>query len=354
MILWTVPVSAATAPLDHPWQNLPWPIELNRWPHQFGPNFGQFQDLGSRYFHGGQDILSFPGAEVRTPVGGVLGGGYYSYRDLPTGHSEKSLVTLREHLEDGTEAPWGKRFFEVSVTTDEGYRLEFHHVDPENLPEEIRQGIFNGTRVSAGAVVGFVIDFDHEEFGVSYDHIHYNVYSPDNHPINPMQISAAIEDTRPPQISLIGYGGKDRCRSHLGEFFDLYGPSTQFIPSDSGYLVVQVSDHLDNNSISQGPTMFEVEFVGHSKVTYDFRNSLFDEIGEPYNIRQMFQEDMCAGVPDVALPIAGSSFSQSYLKVAIPREFSGTAVIRAGDFAGNSSFKKILIQKTNKGDNQND
>ena len=308
MALWTAPASAATAPLDYPWQNLPWPIELNRWPHQFGANFGQFQDLGSRYFHGGQDILSFPGADVRTPVAGTLGGGFYSYRDLPNGHTQKNLVSLKEHLENGVEPPWGNRYFEVSVTTPEGYRFEFHHVDPLNLPENVRQGIINGAWISAGEVVGHVVNFEHEEYGVRYDHIHYNVYGPDDRPLNPLLFTKSLKDTTPPVISLVGYGGEDRCRSQLGQFYHLHGPSTEFIPSDSGNLVVQVSDLIDGNIISQGPTFFSVEFVGHSSVVYDTRVSLFDAFGFPYDIKQMFQEEMCVGVPEMALACGGLQF----------------------------------------------
>lgn len=345
-VLWMTPAFAGLPTKVYPWEHLDWPVDLQRWPHQLGPNFGQFQDLGSRYFHGGQDILSFPGAEIRTPVSGVLGGGFYSYKDLPSGHSEKRLVGLDDYLEGRGEPKWGKRFFEVSVTTPEGYRFEFHHVDPDSLPRNILQGILRADNVYAGEIVGHVIAFDHQAFGVDYDHIHYNVFSPENNPINPMQVSKKLKDTSAPRITLLGYGGKQSCRNHLGQFFKLHGPSTEFVPSNSGFLVVQVSDLIDGNIIAQAPTVFSVEFVGHSRVVYDFRHNLFDAEGHPYDIRKMFQEDMCVGLPEMAIPVPGSTFKQSFMKVKIPENFSGRAIIRASDFAGNFSSKTVIIMST--------
>ena len=112
--------------------NLPWPVAFQDAAHTIAQNYVNFQDYGDgAYYHKGCDLRSDAGSWVTAPITGILEGGYYSYATQADG-SEKKM------WKPWTGQPHSDPYFELALTTQDGYRFELHHVNSMNLPSFTR------------------------------------------------------------------------------------------------------------------------------------------------------------------------------------------------------------------------
>ncbi len=332
------PALASSAHSSAPPTIYPWPMEQLRGNQSYSSNFGQYQWLGARYFHAGLDILAVPGQPLWSPVSGKIEGGYYSYKDEAHGHYylNKTWVPLYTVLENPGPHAVNDFQFEVALITPEGWRLEFHHVDPKTLPQHIVSAILKNETVEAGALLGFVKFLDVTEFGVPYTHIHYNVVSPEGVHLNPQAFAPKVADTTPPKIHMVLAGPLGRCTSGVGDTYKVISPNNPLI--DERELLVKASDHMDENSIPQALTKLRAEFVGHPSVELDFSWSLLDHANQPIEVHTVFHKQFCvAAGSDRPFPMLGSTISDFYYRIPIPSGYNGHIKITVGDFAGNET-----------------
>jgi hypothetical protein len=168
--------------------SLPWPVPFLDNKEPIGNSMIQFQNYGFAYYHGGDDLLSKDQYWVTTPVSGWLEGGHYGYSGNPDGSMTKHWI------------PWpnsgDEMYFELAIITDEGLRFEFHHVDRQTLPAETIAALNKGrVRIEAGTKIGKVVDW-----GSYYDHVHYNIVTPEGLRINPEFVSEMIPDNQEPEV----------------------------------------------------------------------------------------------------------------------------------------------------------
>lgn len=319
--------------------HLPFPIKLEQTSEQFGAVMHQLQDYTSpAYFHGGLDIHGQKNQEVLSPIFGKVEAGYYSYTDTFDGRSTKYFLPYREALEKNDIAPWSIYYFEVAVIDRNGYRFEFHHIDPNNLPITLQQKILNGGSVAPGEVLGHLIDWPRTLFGRRYHHVHYNVIHPDGTFINPFFVSEPVNDSLPPTIVNVYATASSRC----GSIYHQLIPFTENIPqSTQDHIVIEAYDKITEGQAKHTPALVTAEFKDGTSFSWDFTKRLSLPNGELPNITHMYLYYLCDHRN--FLEVATKNF-RFYIKIPIPPNYSGPAKISVGDFVGNTSQQTVYIQ----------
>lgn len=328
-------------------RNLDFPIRSNlNDQNEFSKVMQQYQDISwPAYFHGGVDIRGEAGQKVLTPVGGVVEAGYYAYNDEENGKSTKYFLSLKEALAGHSKPPWGKLFFEVAVTTPSGYRFEYHHIDPDKLPDAIFEKAQMDDQVHsaldrsipAGQVVGNLIQWPDLVQEVSYHHLHYNVISPTGLYINPLKISIAFDDRTPPKIKDI-YAVSSFCAQQVPQL-EKHVPG--LVLQTKKFFVLNVSDLVNSNSrFPHPPARIQVIFANQSAFEYDFTQSLSDQNGLQPDLRNVYLQLQCdhSGRSRLA-----TSISEFFFKIPVPPQFSGPVKILIDDQNGNSAEQIIQI-----------
>ena len=151
-------------PIPFAKHSIPWPVPFQDDAHTIGNSMSQYQEYGDGepYWHGGDDLRTARKSWLTTPVSGTLSGGHYTYIT----NADGSMVEQMK--------PWPRTgptlYFEISVTTTDGYRFQFHHVDRDTLtPEVLKLLNAGGGQISAGSRIGQVVDWPTEKpYGQRY------------------------------------------------------------------------------------------------------------------------------------------------------------------------------------------
>lgn len=154
----------------------PWPYDLL----SIGHTMASFQSYGwgEPYFHHGLDIRGDAGTPVLAAVGGkVVNVGNYN---------------------------GGSRYYwEVAILDAEGFLWQYHHVDHESIPQEVKDAFASGGEVPAGQLVGEIVDWPASTYGEIYHHVHLNVIGADGTYLNPFHFMEKLPDESPPEIDAI-------------------------------------------------------------------------------------------------------------------------------------------------------
>lgn len=235
-----------------------WPVAFASASETLGNVMAQFQPFDNpAYWHGGIDIRTQTAFELRTPVGGRIEAGHYSYSTNADGSMTKFFK------------PWPASglatYFEVAVIRDDGLRFEYHHVDRARLPQAIISMLNRGgARVDAGTELGFAVPFS-----ASYTHIHYNVILPSGVRVNPEYLSTLIPDHFAPQIIAAA------AVMRSGRTEPLTAPLTE-TPAE---FIIATIDKLDLGPYEHPPAAARVIFENGVETLWDFRQSLTDSDG---------------------------------------------------------------------------
>ena len=304
--------------------SLNWPVAFADVNHTMGNTMIQFQQYSpdESYFHGGCDLRTQKGAEIHAPVAGNLNAGHYSY----VTHSDGSMEKLIK--------PWPQTgqsaYFEVNITSDDGYRFEFHHVDRSTLPASIVALLNNGGgRIEAGTLIGKVIEWSVRGVdGQPYHHTHYNVFDPSGVHLNPENLSRALDDSTPPTIH--GVWGIDS----LGNVLD---PLLAWGPSLREYIVA-ATDQRSPNVYTHTPPFVSLRFENGKSTVWDFREKLTAADGVSWPaIWNVFRPELVT--PDGEhLRTQGDYNSNFFLfRLAVPAGSDGSVEIEVRDQNGNST-----------------
>jgi hypothetical protein len=302
--------------------DLPWPVRFQDEGHTIAQSFVQFQDYGSgAYFHGGCDLRTLANAPVVAPVNGVLEGGYYSYSSNPDGSTTKYWKAWKEsELHDDL-------YFELALTTDDGYRFELHHVDPMHLPPSTVAALNHGNiKIKKGIRIATVHPWDSD-----YHHVHYNVIAPDGHIINPEAHSVLVTDTLAPEI--LGVFGLNLQSQYL----HLTGDQSIAIPLLKEIVVV-TRERKNFSRYYQTPPYVALTFDSGESVAWDFRQMLWIENAFP-DIRQVFLPSLDSDDGLHYQNFGNYGAGQFLMRLKMPNA-RGPFHIDVSDIAGNSvSFR---------------
>jgi len=158
-------------------RNYPWPFH----PKSIGHNIASYQQYGwsQAYFHHGIDIRGDEGLAVHASVGG-------------------QVVNVANY-NGGSRYYW-----EVAILDDEGFLWQYHHINHETIPENVKQAFKDKGRVEAGTFIGDIVDWPASAAGEVYTHVHLNVLGKDGLILNPLNFLKPIGDDQEPEIVKIG------------------------------------------------------------------------------------------------------------------------------------------------------
>jgi hypothetical protein len=244
--------------------SLPWPIQFLSQRYMIGNSMSEYQNYGDEaYYHGGDDLRVSLGAEVRAPVSGQLIGQYYSYTTDPV--TGQDIKHVKSFAEGGDPL-----YFEILISTDQGFYVELHHVDPRNLPVDIVKMIrAGGGFVEEGRVVGKTVRWPALRYGARYDHIHYNVITNAGVQVNPQMASYNLNDKVAPQLINVYTVLKD-----MGQ--KLTHPIITTQPDE---LIVEAVDFLNENIYPLAVTYVGVHVGQKVFFSWDFTQFLLGENG---------------------------------------------------------------------------
>ncbi|MCB0407388.1 MAG: M23 family metallopeptidase [Bdellovibrionales bacterium] len=279
-LLKTTPSIFKTFP-PHPFtkHSLHWPVDLSLRNNRLGNLLAQFQSYyyGYPYFHGGVDIISQAGEPVFATVDGKIEAGFYNYVASGNGYFEKKFIPYGEHK--GKEEA-RDQYFEIAIIHKSGYRFEFHHIDPNKIPNDILIKIKSGGSIKVGEIIGYVIPFHSKTLGENYDHIHYNIISPSGIKMNPEWFSQLISDRVSPKISALWVMDTQGQLTPVHEGFQLSFNPTEFI--------VESFDQKDDLFYFHQPHKITLLFESGQKTEWNFSYALADENFMPPNIFDYF------------------------------------------------------------------
>lgn len=308
-------------------RDLPWPVRFADAAHTVAQNYVNFQEYGDGqpYFHGGCDLRAAGNSDVIAPVAGILEGGYYGYSTNEDGSMEKHWK------------PWAGQanrdpYFELAIVTDDGYRLELHHVDAQKLPAATIQALNQGNvRVEAGTVVGRVNGWAFAS--QRYDHIHYNVVRADGVRLNPEFYSTTITDRVAPRIQGVYAIRKDGRAELIRDGASVTGSIQE--------IVVAATESRDGDAYVQTPPVARIQFGANAPLGWDFRQFLLTEDHRWPDLREVFRDE---------IEVAGRRYStwgqygQGLFLMRLPVTGQiGPFEVRIEDTAGNvSRFHAVL------------
>ncbi len=154
-----------------------WPVKLL----SIGHSIASYQNYGggAPYFHHGLDVRADVGAPVFAAVGG-------------------KVVNVENYQ------PPMAVYWEVAILDDAGFIWQYHHIDPNSIPQNIHDAFQSGGSVPAGTQIGSVVYWPEVTFGERYHHIHVNVLGAGKKYLNPFAFLEPLHDTQGPQVEEIG------------------------------------------------------------------------------------------------------------------------------------------------------
>lgn len=237
-----------------------WPFSTQDEPHDVGHTSVNIQHYTQKYeeayFHHGVDIIKNEPEKIFNMYDGrVEKIGYYRTEEV--GES--------------------KYYFEVVLQTVNGLKFEFHHTDPESVPDGIYE--IEGTDIilEAGANTGKIVFWPTPDSysGKLFHHIHFNVITQKGIKLNPLIMMIPQRDEISPKIDEIYLINSERTKTLTNSGID-----------EDFHVVIKVSDLADNEIWPNPPRFSKIEIMNlenevvfeHSG--YDFIAMMSENINE--------------------------------------------------------------------------
>lgn len=243
-----------------PVNSMLWPFAPQDEPHNVGHTSVNIQHYTNKYeeayFHHGVDIIKNEPEKIFNMYDGrVEKIGYYRTEEV--GES--------------------KYYFEVVVQTVNGLKFEFHHTDPESVPDAVYELEGTDKVLKAGEETGKIVFWPTPDSfsGKLFHHIHFNVITESGIKLNPLIMMTPQKDDTAPEIEEIYLTDPDRTKTL----------STENI-SENFHVVIKVSDLADNEIWPNPPRYSMVEIKNSDDETifehsgYDFIAMMSENINE--------------------------------------------------------------------------
>lgn len=197
-------------------------------------------------FHHGLDMHAPAGTPVYAPVGGVVGIGYYYPR---------------------IKVPFT---YGVFIKGDDGFRWEFHHIDPGTIPEDVAALAKHQGRVAPGTFLGRIYDAP-KLYPSILPHVHINVIDRNGYYQNPLKFFPPVSSSAVPKIRGIYLVGTNN-RVVAGQSAGLLLPAV--ILPGKYELVLDVIDFMECAPLGDSVALMRVLANGASIGSFDFRDHL--------------------------------------------------------------------------------
>jgi len=186
-------------------QRAPWPFDIL----SIGHSMASYQQYGwsSAYFHHGLDIRGDAGTPVLASRGGKV-------------------------VNVGNYGGGSRLYWEVAILDESGYLWQYHHIDHQTIPEQVKTAFKNQGSVPAGTKLGEIVDWPVSTFGERYHHIHLNVIGKGGVYLNPFHFLELLPDEADPKIHKIGLLNSKRkvlSGSSVSGDYALYVETTDLI-----------------------------------------------------------------------------------------------------------------------------
>ncbi|MEK6628157.1 MAG: hypothetical protein AABY53_05985, partial [Bdellovibrionota bacterium] len=273
----TISKKSTTTRDDLAAHSLAWPVKFIDAKHSIGNSMPEYQNYSNEaYYHAGADLRLQQSGQVVAPTDGFIQGNYYTYVTDPNTGEDKKFT---KPITNGGDP----LYFEITLKTADNLFLEFHHVNPDNLPKAIYELVLRGGgNVQRGEILGTAAVWPVSRFGERYDHIHYNLISANGVYLNPEYYSHAFIDNLAPVIKNIFAVYRDKKVEVLNQKLNA-------LPTE---LIVSAIDIKGENIYPLPPTLVEATWsvLGSEsqKVGWDFTQKLLNSLGLFPDIREVY------------------------------------------------------------------
>ena len=308
--------------------SLPWPVRFIDSRHTIGNSMPQYQNYSNEaYYHGGADLRVSQSAEVYAPIDGFLQGDYYTYvTDPNTGEDKKYIKPITE---GGDEL-----YFELTITSTEGFLFEFHHIDAKKLPKNIYNMILQGGgKIYRGELIGSTSIWPTSRFGERYDHIHYNLISPSGVRMNPEYYSTELIDNSSPII-------KNIFAIYKNKKIEILNQKLTEIPEE---IVVSAIDMKGENIYPLPPVFVEASWSNTLKVSLDFSQFLLDLNQSFPDIRDVYARNLRLSDGRTFTTKGDYTNTQFLFRLKIPPTATSPITITVKDISGNKTINTLNI-----------
>jgi hypothetical protein len=99
----------------------------------------------------------------------------------------------------------GSRYYwEIAILDAHGFLWQYHHVNHESIPQEVKDAFAAGGEIEAGSLIGEIVDWPVDTLGETFNHVHLNVLGAGEAALNPFAFLEKLDDTKGPEIRSIG------------------------------------------------------------------------------------------------------------------------------------------------------
>lgn len=308
--------------------SLPWPVKFIDSKHTIGNSMPEYQNYSNEaYYHEGADLRLNKSGQIVAPVDGFLQGGYYTYvTDPNTGEDKKFSKPITDGGDD--------LYFEITIKTPEGFMFEFHHTNPNTLPKNIYDLVLRGGGdIRKGEIIGYAAVWPNSRFGERYDHIHYNLISPEGVYMNPEFYSVALNDVSAPSIKNIFAIYRDKKVEVLDR-------KLNSLPSE---LIISAIDMKGENIYPLPPVSVEAAWNDVVKVGWNFSQRLLTSAGTFPDIREVFARNLKLSDGRSFTTKGDYSNTVFLFRLKIPETASSPILISVKDSSDNESTVLLNI-----------
>ena len=222
--------------------------------------------------------------------------------------------------------PGQPEYWEVAILDDDGFLWQYHHVDRDDIPQEIFEAYQQGTKISDGTKIGTVVYWPVSTFGEQYHHIHLNILGANKEYLNPFQFLESLEDNQSPvinEIALLKNGQKVTGTQVTGTYS----------------LMLNASDLILHQKFIVPPNAISVRVDGRDPVDVWQFNKLPGGSSNTAHVSRFFVPGLVCGNYNCRRPIMDLGFSLNEAQIFPTTKGQHEVTVTVSDFDGNTAHK---------------
>lgn len=153
-----------------------WPVKIL----SIGHTIASYQKYGlsEPYFHHGIDIRANDGSDILASRGG-------------------KVVNIENYI------PGDPAYWEVAILDADGFIWQYHHINKNSIPLEIKEAYKSGQAIATGTKIGEVYKWSVKSFGEYFHHIHLNILGAGAVYHNPLLFLKRLQDQVAPIVKKV-------------------------------------------------------------------------------------------------------------------------------------------------------